>query len=225
MLLPNYHLSGDFMQYEELVKKHGAMRKFFSKGTVLYGATAHRHMSYYIASGITKLSVINEDGREVIICFYGKGSIYPINCMEDSFIYEDYMQLIAVTDLEVLEFPAERIVDMSKEESALIPAIVNRYGKYSILLVSKILMSTYNDSVQLLSSFLYLYARQQNSTVINLTQEDLAKLTGISLSHATRAITTLRNEGLLSTHRGKMKILNLQGMKRYCGAIGDAADT
>ena len=218
MKLPAYYLADDFTQYEDLIAKYGTRRKIL-KGSVLYGATSPQHLSYYIISGIARLSVINEEGRESIICFFGKGSIYPVNCMETSFTYEEYMELTAVTDLEVIEYRSDRILEMIEEDTGLAAAAIYRYNRYSIILVSKILMATYNNSLQLLSSFLYLFEMQKDKEEIHMTQEDLGKITGISLSHTTRAIRILKEEGVIKTHRGRIEVLDFDLLKAYCGGV------
>lgn len=218
MKLPDYYLADDFTKFESLISKYGT-RRHVLKDTILFGATAARHMSYYIINGIAKLSVMNEEGRESILCFFGKGSIYPVNCMETSFTYEEYMQLTAVTDLEVIEYRSDKILDMFNEDTKMAAAAIYRYNRYSIILVSKILMATYNNSLQLICSFLYLFEMQQDADKekIKLTQEDVGKITGISLSHTTRAIRVLKEEGIIKTHRGKLEILDMDALKDYCG--------
>ena len=222
MILPRFHFVNDFTPFPELILAHGGVRENVPKGATLYEAHAQeRTHSYYVESGVTKLTMINEEGTENILFFMGKGSIYPINRFSDTFSMEYFMHLTAVTDLTVIRFPSSQLVDMAQADRAFTEAIIDHYCRYCNLLLAKNLLNTYNDSEQLVCSFLYLYVydRPALQNMVDMTQEEIGKITGLSRMQITRIVNHLRTDHIIETHRGRIQILRLSELKKRCAAL------
>ena len=52
--------------------------------------------------------------------------------------------------------------------------------------------------------------------MLNLTQDDLADLLGISRANLTRGLTQLRRRGILRTRRGQVELLDLPALAQCC---------
>lgn len=52
--------------------------------------------------------------------------------------------------------------------------------------------------------------------IIEMTQEDIADILGMSRVQITRELTELRNLGILATTRGKLIITDLPALASYC---------
>ena len=215
----------EFSSFEDTLLKHGGIPGVIRKGTTIGDANiAIPHTSYYIKRGIAKLSLINEEGAEHILFFFGKGGIYPVTRLEETLTMEIYLHLVAVTDLEVITFPSSRIIEMNGQDNALFAAALDHYVRYANTLLYKLLMNTYNDSAKCVSSFLYLYAHHSflpSGGTIDLTQEQVGQIIGLSRAQVTRILNTLRGEGIIQTSHSKIKVLDMERLRDFCPEIVD----
>ncbi|WP_437773456.1 Crp/Fnr family transcriptional regulator [Arthrobacter sp. KNU40] len=218
MIFPRLYVSDDFAPFTELIKGYGTQMPKIKRDTVLHDANGAKRTSYFIQSGIARLSFINEEGTEGTLFFFGKGSIYPINIMEDKLSTENYLQLVSVTELDVIAFPARRVLDMCAASAEFNLAIINHYVRYVNVLLTKQLLNSYNDSTQLVSAllFLYVYEQPEQNSLVDLTQEQIAQVTGLSRTQVTRVLKILRDDRVIETNRGRLQILDLEALRnRY----------
>lgn len=217
MLTPRLYLSEDFLPFADLIARYGR-EATISKGTVLHDANGPQRRAYYIREGVARLSYLNEEGTEGTLFFFGRGSIYPINVRDEVLTAETYLHLVAVTDLSVIRFPGLQIVSMCEESQDFGLAIINHYVGYANVLITKQLLNSYNDSTQLVSALLYLYVNEQSNVngVVDLTQEQIGQVTGLSRTQVTRVLGVLRSDRVVETHRGRLRIVDLGALKdRY----------
>lgn len=221
MILPRLFFKNEFTPFEPLILKYSSRRAIIPAGTILYDTISTEHMSYYIYDGIVKHFLINDSGNETLFYFLGKGSIFPINCMDTIFSLENYLMYAAVTQIHAIRFPSKKIIDMVHESKEMAAEVINHECRASNLLTVRELLSTYNDSMQLLSSFLYLYVSQHcsNEDVISISQEKLGELAGLSRPQIVRVLSQLRKEGIIRTSNKKIQILDLEGLKNHCNKI------
>lgn len=227
MVLPHYFFQNEFCQYEELFRRYGGRDEKIKKRTVMYGATAQEHIIYYIKSGIAKYSLINEDGMETILFFFGPGSLYPIHCRDGMFSLENgYLYLTAVTDLDAIAISSDQLEDIIRENPDFAVDCIKHFNDFANSLLVRTLLNTCTDSLMVVSSFLflYLYYYPDQENVVALTQDDVAKITGYSRVQVTRIIAQLKAEGIVETNRGQIKIVDIQKLKEYCSDITNEHD-
>lgn len=227
MILPHYFKADYFTPYEGLLLENGGKNEIIPKDTVLHEFHAPgRVNSFYIKKGIIKNTLINEDGGENIIYFLGIGAIYPINVYKEIFSMENYMYLTAVTDVEIIRFPSSLLVELSHKDKGFAEAVINSECRSSNLFLTRMLLNTYNNSLKLVCSFLYiyLYNRPVKNNVINMTQEDVGKITGLSRMQITRVMNTLRTKGIIKTGRGNIKVLDIDALRDFCPEIVNDVD-
>ena len=218
-IVPQFFFKDSFSKFESIFLKNGGTVKHIRKGEVLHRANSVPQTSYYIKNGIAKLNILNEDGVESTLIFFSDGSIYPITCLKEPLALESYLQLIAVTDLDVISFPADKIVDMAANHVALIATIIEHYAKYASTILSKTLLTSYNDSHKCVSSFLYLYSVYSNSQIVHLTQTNLSQITGFSRMQIVRVLSALKERDIIETSRNTIKIRNADELKKICSDI------
>lgn len=220
MLVPDFFLEEHFSLYEDVIRKYSAGPKKISKGTILHDAQAEEKISYYILDGIAALKITNETGLEQILFYLCKGSLYPINTIQTPLSMDGYLHVIAVTDLTVLTFPARTITKMLDESRGLSEAVIEHYVKYTNVLLCKILLHSYNDSTKCICSFLYLHhIYYATNDIINLTQEQIGQLLGLSRVQVARVFGILRQENIIKTKRNNIMVLDPVRLKIKCSDI------
>lgn len=225
MIAPRFIFAKEFSAFADVISEHGGVPGLIRKGTIIQEANGVvPHTSFYIKKGIAKHCIINEDGSEHILFFFGSGSIYPITCLKDPLTMENYLHLVAITDLEILSFPTSRILEMNGSDNKMFEAVIDHYVRYVNILLYKLLMNTYNDSAKSVSSFLYLYSHHNqvpDGQSIDLTQEQIGQIIGLSRAQVTRILNALRTEGIIQTSHSKIKILDSARLRDYCPEIVD----
>lgn len=226
MSISNYFLGGHFSRFEESIKAIGKHKRI-RKNTILQDANSSPHYSYYVISGMAKLSTINEDGLERIMFFLCPGSIYPLIIQDDPQSMENYLELSAITDLEVIRFPSSEVKDLLNRNNDFVYASVDHYVKYTNLLLCRELLNSYSDTTKYLSTFLYLYkqnVRDIDNTSINFTQEQISKILGISRVQVSRILGILRDKGIITTSRKSIDVIDMQKLLEQCSDVAKEDD-
>lgn len=221
MIFPRLFVSDDFLPFVDLVTRFGT-RTRVKKNTVLRDANGTHRTSYFILNGVARLSYINEEGTEGTFFFFGRGSIYPINNSEEMLTTENYLQFVSVTDLDVIRFPAQRIRAICSASPKFCLAVIDHYVRYTNVLITKQLLNSYNDSTQLISALLLLYVSEKpDNDLVDLSQEDIAQITGLSRTQVTRVLAVLRNNNVIQTSRGQLQIIDIETLRNRYTRMND----
>ena len=108
---------------------------------------------------------------------------------------------------------------MFEKNTALAESVVNWYSKYVNRFLFETIHQEFNPSQVKLCNLLYLLTMNQPSNsglVIEMTQEDIADILGMSRVQITRELTDLRSRGLLSTTRGRLTVTDLPALASLC---------
>lgn len=160
----------------------------------------------------------HETGRRRIISFHGPGTVFPGYHTTD-FRIELSLTTTALSEIHVLEFTIPQFQAMFESNSALAEQVVNWYAMYVNRFLFETVHQEFNSSRVKLCNLLYLLTMNQpanSGLVIEMTQEDLADILGISRVHITRELTELRRMGVLTTTRGRLTITDLPALAGLC---------
>ena len=120
MILPRYYFSDEFTKFEPQLMELGQIIEF-QEGEYLSAPDELMSMCYYIKKGIARFSILNDEGDENIIMFFGPGSINPCVCGEYEFTLERYIIVKAITKVTAIAFPPAVAIQM-----------LNAYGKFGV---------------------------------------------------------------------------------------------
>lgn len=219
MILPRYYFEGDFKPFEDWIEDCKLEKVKIKKGNEL--KYLYQHKAVYIKSGMVKLSICNEEGLESVIMFAGSGSIYPVTCIEEQFTIEQFMLLKTVVDTEIVVFPKEKILEFMMKSSDFAVDAINFNSKIINSLLTKNILGSYENSEQSICSFLFSYIKYNpnKNNIVNITQEEIASVAGISRMQVTRILGSLRERGIVKTERGKVIILDMEMLEKNCAGI------
>lgn len=220
MILPKFYMTDDFTPFEDDILAHGGIRRRIPARTRLHEATSEVHTAYYIRHGLAKFSLLTEEGAENIIFFYGEGSIFPVNCSTELFTLETFMSFSAITDLEVITFPAARLPEIACGNQDFVAAIILHYSHYASSVLMRSMLHTYNDSMRVVSTFLCLYcAHSTPKNLVDLSQEEIGNMLGLSRVQVSRVVSVLKRENIIEVNRKSIRILDLNKLKYQCSSL------
>ena len=217
-LIPRYYFADDFCTFYEYFLSQPHTKRIFRKGDCLWATGQPYDRIQYYVSGVSVNFSHHESGRRRIISFHGPGTLFP-GYHTNEFHLEQALTTTALSEIKVLEFTVPQFRAMFEENAALAESVVNWYAKYVNRFLFETVHQEFNSSQAKLCNLLYLLTMNQPSNsglVIEMTQEDLADILGMSRVQITRELTSLRGKGILSTARGRLEIINLPALVSLC---------
>lgn len=216
LLTPKYIWINQFTEFEPILRQHGSVREY-AHGEVLSGAGEVFPYAFYILSGLTKMSVLHEDGYEKTVYFGGQGSFNPLYSSPHKFKLEhDAICVTAITDVEALAIPQLEMMELMKENPALHLRVTDTYVQFVNLLLFDSVSQTRNDSLTKLANFLYVYELSMNASVIYLNQTEIAQAVGSTRTNIARALRVLRDAGIIETTRARLRITDSSRLRTFC---------
>lgn len=217
MLTPRYLFAGDFQSFHDYFCEQPHLRKRFAKGSCLWRPGQPCEAIHYILSGMAMNYADHESGRRKIISFHGAGTVFPGYHQTD---YRIELSLVttALTDMEVLEFTIPQFRAMFESNTALSEQVVSWYAMYVNRLLFETVHQEYNSSLGRISNLLYLLAAGQPEKGIEMTQEELSDLLGLSRVPLTRGLSALRQRGIVTTARGRLRIKDPAALAQLCSS-------
>lgn len=118
-----------------------------------------------------------------------------------------------------MEFTIPQFRAMFESNKELAGSVVNRYSMYVNRFLFETIHQEFTPSQVKLCNLLYLLTMNQPSNsglVIEMTQEDIADILGMSRVQITWELTDLRNRGIVSTTRGRLIVADLPALTSLC---------
>lgn len=218
MLTPTYLFTNDFVQFYEYFLTQPHKKKTFQKGEYLWEPGEPFHSIHYIVSGLAHNYLEHETGRRKIISFHGEGTVFPGYHQHD-FRIEQSLITKAIYDMEVLEFTKDEFKMMMETNPKLNASVVEWFSMYTNLLLYDMAHQEYNNSFIKLCNLLYLISSndvKNDRGIVNMTQEDLSDILGMSRVNLTRCLSQLRTENIVQTHRNYIEVIDPEALARHC---------
>lgn len=220
MLTPRYFFADDFRQFYEYFLSQPHTQRSFQKGDYLWKPGQPYEKIHYIISGAAIHFADHENGRRKIISFHGVGTVFP-GYRQYDYKIELSLITVALSDMKVLEFTKEQFQKMFETNTALSEQVVNWNSMYINRFLFEIVHQEYNSSFVKICNLLYLLTINQpacSGLVIDMTQEELAEILGLSRIQLTRGLSELRKQNIISTARGKVHVINLPALTSFCSS-------
>ena len=218
MLTPRYFFADDFRQFYEYFLSQPHAARTFRKGDYLWKPGQPYEKIHYIISGASIHFADHENGRRKIISFHGAGTVFP-GYRQNDYKIELSLITVALSDMKVLEFTKDQFQKMFETNTALSEQVVNWHSMYINRFLFEIVHQEYNPSFVKICNLLYLLTVNQpacSGLVIDMTQEELAEILGLSRIQLTRGLSDLRKRNIISTTSGKVHVIDLPDLSRLC---------
>ena len=220
MLTPRYFFADDFRQFYEYFLSQPHTERTFLRGDYLWKPGQPYEKIHYIISGAAIHFADHENGRRKIISFHGAGTVFP-GYRQYDYKIELSLITVALSDMKVLEFTKNQFQKMFETNTALSEQVVNWYSMYINRFLFEIVHQEYNQSFVKICNLLYLLTVNQpacSGLVIDMTQQELAEILGLSRIQLTRGLSELRKQNIISTSRGKVHVIDLPALATLCSS-------
>ena len=218
MLTPRYFFIQDFRPLEDYFLANPHVRRQFAKGDYLWEPGEPFRRIHYILSGLSQNYVEHENARRKILSFHGCVTVFPGYHQQD-FQIERSILTRALSPMEVLEFTKDQFRRMFEQNGELRARVVEWFATYTNLLLYDTAHQEYNSSFIKLCNLLYLllvHRTGMGAASMEITQDDLSDLLGMSRVNLTRSLARLREEGIIQTRRKGIAVMRPDALARYC---------
>lgn len=218
MLIPRYYFADDFRPFYAYFLSQPHNVRNFHKGDYLWPPNAPYEKIHYIITGAAMHYTDHTSGHRKIISFHGPGTVFP-GYRPNDFRIELSLITVALSDMKVLEFSVPQFKAMFESNTALSEQVINWYSMYINRFLFETIHQAYNPSLTKLCNLLYLLTINQpanSGLVIDMTQDALAEILGMSRVQITRELGKLRHRGIVETSRGKLLITDLAVLASLC---------
>lgn len=203
---------------EQLARvRQDAFERAFPSGAVVChrGAPAEHWLG--VIEGMVKVDTVSRDGRPTTFAgvpagaWFGEGAVLRSDPRPYS--------VVAVRDSRVAFVPRstfEWLLDHSRSFSRFVIDQLNIRCGYYVALVENLRLNDAAARVAFCLSEMFnpqLYPA--TGTTLEMSQEEIGRLSGLSRQNTNRALHELADAGLLSVNYGSVQILDLAGLRRF----------
>ena len=192
-----------------------ARRLTFKPGETIYHADDEITLCYFPSGGMVSLLSANGDGRMIEAGYTGFEGMVGAAVLFKR--YKMPYHAIAQSEVECTVISAEQVIKIF-DQDALFRTASLHFGHVLIKQFVQTCVCNHFHSVESRACrWLSVLAERSRHAHISLTQEFLAMILGVRRASISDVHTALRTEGLIEYNRGRIRIVDLQGMRdRAC---------
>lgn len=214
MIYSMYFFSEDFLPFKTLLEALPSKPCFFKEGEYLWRPGDTIEYLHYIESGVLQFAINHPSGREKIISFHGRDTLFPM--IDEGLVnLEHALEAQVLTDTRTTAFKRDDVYDLVQSNPKFSLGILNWYTRFVNLLLYEAGHQEYNDGFSKLCNIMYLLLCR-DKTELFITQERLGQILGMSRVHINRFLGRLKEEGIIQTKRMRIEVLDKNRLKEYC---------
>lgn len=202
----NLNLDMTFFSNTKTIKKLKKNAHLFSEGD-------SANLLYQVKSGKIKTSKSNDFGKEFIMNIYKEGDFLGyFDLLEDN-VHK--VSAIAIENSEVAAIPKQEFYNILYADNNVTMKFVKMMSRQLAETEDKLLKLAYDSARKRVAEALIFVSKKyiisgNNELAFNLLRENISALSGISPESVSRNLSCFRDEGLIETHNGSIKIKDLK---------------
>lgn len=225
MLMPTYLLSNEFTAFYDILSSLSKTIVRYSRGETIIFPGDDRIYHFYVIEGAASYHLLNKNGNNKIVTFRGKGTIFPLYYDYSSVIMEELMEFRAFSDVTLLRFDHEQIRSLINSDAEFSKAMMNSYCKYATILLYDLNSQIFSNFLLKTANFLYIYLSYMNDPIsspsngqnyIPLSHENIGNIIGVSRANVTRALNTLKKDGVIELYKNTVRVPSKETLLKYC---------
>jgi CRP-like cAMP-binding protein len=198
-------------EYQRLLPHLELVR--LTQGRILYAPGDTIRYAYFLRGGMVSLLSITQDGRTLEVGIIGNEGLVgiPVILKVSRAPYQVLVQLTA----NAMRVRGE-LLKVEFNRGGQLQTLMLRY-LHTLLtqLVQSAACNRFHTSEERLCRWLLICHDRVQTNTLHLTQEFLSYMLGVPRTSVTMIASTLQKNSLISYKRGKITILDRQGLERY----------
>lgn len=169
---------------------------------------------FAVKKGQLRVFIVSTEGREITLYRVGEGEVCVLaaSCLMDSIAFDILIE--AIGDTEVYVIPSNQfsyIMDQNPQVGLYI--YKNAAEKFTKVMwtMQQLLFMKVDERI---ADFIWNETIRQNSNIIKVTQDEIAKQIGSAREVVSRIIKYFTSEGILSVKRGQIELLDKDKLKK-----------
>lgn len=186
----------------------------FKKGDVVYVPDDLSDRIFFITEGQIKISVMNDEGKEITKAILGRGEVFGELAMLGEQKRHDYATALEDTDTCVVSL--EELRSLMRDRSEINLFFMKIFGGRQLEMERRLESLIFRDSRSRIVEFLVNMARNKGQRVgyewvirKPVTHQEIANLTATSRQTVTTTLNDLRYKKLLTFNRSRLLIRDL----------------
>lgn len=198
---------------EALMAKHTHCQ--FKKGEVIYVPQDLSDRIFFITEGQVKISVMNEEGKEITKAILGRGEVFGELAVLGEQTRHDFAT--ALEDTNTCVVTLDELRGLMRDRSELNLFFMRMFGGRQLEMERRLESLVFRDSRSRIVEFLVKLAQAKGQKVgfewvvrKPVTHQEIANLTATSRQTVTTTLNDLRYKKLLTFNRSRLLIRDLQ---------------
>lgn len=203
-------LKNDFTDYEPLLKQKATCEILMEQMITYEQMREMGYAGYYIADGRCRLMISGPGGAEKISAVLKQGSflqLYSRNMLSRA---NRYFYVEPYPSVRMLAFDEEAFTDLLKTEPELTLKLLRFYENLSASLLCDLRDALFCDGRKRVCNLLFDMSQAEGGDTIHISQEKISMYVGLERSNVTRCLKQLKEEGIVETGRGYVRIVETE---------------
>jgi CRP-like cAMP-binding protein len=181
------------------------------KDKILYEVGDHIHYAYFLLTGMISLFSISEDGESIESAMIGNEGMVgiPIILGASTMPYRSLVQVPA----DAMRINADNLIKEFKQAGQLQELLLGYTQKLLTQISQSAICNRFHSVEARLCRWLLITSDRMRSDTLQLTQSLISQILGAPRTGVTTAAGNLQDAGLIRYRRGKIKLLNRQGLE------------
>ena len=186
----------------------------------------------WIADGAVKLVAPNGQGTPggQVLAFHFARDLVSVLRQSDGHSRGD-LRLVALTDSNMVIFPADRFLDTAQADAAVLRAVLSRSLQALHRSRKRMMQMGHKSAATRIADFLVSMAERladctsgRCAFALPMTRRDIGDSLGLTIETVSRQLTELREAGLLATEgRSRIALSDVEALARIAGRRADPA--
>lgn len=215
---------GDIDKLDEIIKR----RKPLQKGEYLFHSGHQFHSIYAVRSGSIKTYSESEQGDEQVTGLYLPGELLGLDAIHN---HEHPCSAVALETTSLCEIPFDILEELSEKIPNLYHQLFRIMSKEIASDQTLLMLMAQKNAEERLAAFLVnlssrLKQRSFSETefYLSMSRKDIGNYLGLTIETISRTFSRFQSEGLLTTQRKYVNILELDALKAIAG-LADSSST
>jgi DNA-binding response OmpR family regulator len=187
--------------------------KLYNKKAVVYSEGDAPQYVYFVKTGNVKGFKAHPDGKELITALYGPNDFIGFEAILENAPYAD--SAVSLQDAELVMIPRHDFLTLIQAHGDVSTSFIRLLCKKVADREKQLITLAYNSVRQRTAEALIKAGALKDArSTIAISREDLAKLVGTAAESVIRVLADFKEEGILETEGGRIRILNLDKLEK-----------